>query len=152
MLGFFVCWLMIAIPTHDLNELREQYLKAAIDKDEIEKLTQMCGKLSGKEALPTINGYCSMIHFINAKHGFNPYRKLSKFNKGKVALDSLITKHNQNIELRYLRHSIQDRVPVFLNYNGDLATDERFMIKHLEAISDSSVYHVVNHYLKNLNK
>lgn len=145
----FLVYMILYPVTHEIEVLRKQYLKAATNKTEVKDLADMCDTLSDHTD-PIIHGYCSMVYFLYAKHGFNPYQKLSNFNKGKVILDSLITKHNQHVELRYLRHSIQYRVPGFLGYNGDLESDKKFMTEGIETVADSSTYHLIDDYLKKL--
>lgn len=133
----------------ELENLRSQYLAAALDKNQLSKLESSCSSTSYNE--PASNGYCIMVHFLEAKNAFNPYRKLSEFSEGKRKLDSLIAHHSENIELRYMRHSIQERVPGFLGYNDQLAEDEHFMTTNLNSVSDSSTYQLIYNYLHHRN-
>ncbi|MEP3387510.1 MAG: hypothetical protein ABJO02_04945 [Reichenbachiella sp.] len=132
------------------DSLRSQYLQAAVDKSKIESFKSTCSQTKLKH--PTHLGYCTMIHFLEAKNALNPYRKLSEFNIGKKTLDSLIKTNTENIELRYLRHSIQDRVPSVLGYNDQLENDKEFMSIKLNSISDSSTYQLIYNYLSSENK
>ncbi|WP_420581413.1 hypothetical protein [Reichenbachiella sp.] len=129
----------------EIQSIREQYLEAALDKEKIELFKTSCSETTSKHA--SLVGYCTMIHFLEAKNAFNPYKKLSSFNMGRKTLDSLILTNNENIELRYLRHSIQDRVPGFLGYNNELEDDKNFMKTKLIYVSDSSTYQLIYNYL-----
>jgi len=133
-----------------LAELRNQYMAAAINAEQMGKFNTSCNSVEME--LTTSKGYCTMRHFLNAKNIINPYRKLNEFNEGKKKLDSLISIDHKNIELRYMRHSIQDRVPGFLGYNEHLIDDEHFMSVNLETITDSASYQLIYNYLKSLNK
>ncbi|MEO9802184.1 MAG: hypothetical protein ABJF04_03000 [Reichenbachiella sp.] len=138
-------------PANEVEALREQYLSAALDKSRIEDLAESCATLKNPNAVVS-RGYCTMIHFLEAKNAFNPYRKFAEFNTGKRLLDSLIQIQPKNIELRYLRHTIQDRVPGFLGYNENMKEDEEYMQVNLPAINDSSTYHLIYNYLNNRNR
>lgn len=125
-------------------------MEAAIDKNYFDTFKSACSETILNH--PTLAGYCAMVHFLEAKHALNPYRKLSEFNVGKKTLDSLITTNSDNIELRYLRHSIQDRVPGFLGYNDQLDMDKSFMQSKLNSISDSTLYQLIYEYLNSENR
>lgn len=135
----------------DLDVLRKQYLTAAMDKAKVQTLADSCETLNDTED-STTQGYCTMVHFLEAKSAFNPYRKLSAFNAGRKKLDSLIVKNKTNIELRYLRHSIQERVPGFLGYNENLEEDVLFMQTNLSSMVDSAAYQLIYNYLEHRKK
>ncbi|MEO9967089.1 MAG: hypothetical protein ABJF11_14920 [Reichenbachiella sp.] len=139
-----VAWL----PTDNIELLRKQYLDAAIDKSKLELLVESCQKLD-TTTKSSEKGYCTMIHFLKAKNAFSPYKKLDEFNQGKKKLDELIAKDSTDIELRYLRHSIQVRVPWFLNYHDDIEQDQKFMSGNLDEVSDSIAFNLIYEYLKN---
>lgn len=134
----------------ELDSLRIQYLAAAEDSSKLDVLEKSCSSLSNNSI--TSQGYCVMIHFLEAKNAFNPYRKLSEFNIGKRKLDSLILADEKNIELRYMRHSIQDRVPSFLGYHDQLQVDKNFMIANLDSIKDLETYKLIYDYLDTIKE
>ena len=45
------------------------------------------------------------------------------FNRGKSILEEAIEANPLNVELRYLRYSLQKRVPDFLGYNANIDED-----------------------------
>ncbi|UXX78247.1 hypothetical protein N7E81_12855 [Reichenbachiella carrageenanivorans] len=147
-LAYALIFLWFSSP--ELEKLRRQYLLAATDKKYMSELATTCQE-NANQTHPTNQGYCIMIHFLEAKHAINPYKKLSEFNKGKSSLDSLIIYHNTNIELRYLRLSMQERVPVFLGYSNQIESDEDYITTNIQSISDSSTYQLIYNYLQNRN-
>ena len=46
-----------------------------------------------------------------------PFSKLSVFNEGKDDLEKAIQEDPDNVEIRFLRYTIQTNIPGFLNYN-----------------------------------
>lgn len=126
--------------------IRKQYHAAATDKQQVSLLASTCKQLENNQS-STVLGYCTMVHFLEAKNAFNPYKKFNEFNHGKALLDSLIDLYPFDIELRYMRHSIQDRSPGFLGYKDNLEDDEEFMKSKLPQLTDSAVYQLIYSYL-----
>ena len=131
----------------DAKSLRQKYHEVAIGKSALETLETSC---QNQETMNTTDkGYCSMIYFLKAKKAINPYKKWDAFNEGKKKLEMLIYTDSSNIELRYLRHSIQVRVPWFLNYHDQVDVDYAFMKMNLNSCNDTTTYQLIENYLNN---
>ena len=85
---------------------------------------------------------------IMAKHVFNPFSKLSYFNKGKLILEKAIQAEGKNVELRFLRYSIQTNVPAFLGYKSNLKNDYNFLKQAIPGIKDSVLKKIITSYLQ----
>jgi hypothetical protein len=96
---------------------------------------------------PLLFGYRGGATMIMAKHAFNPFSKLSYFKKGKNMLESAIQADNKNIELRFLRYTIQTSVPGFLNYSDEKKTDKLFLSKAIPELNDQELKKIINAYL-----
>ncbi len=96
---------------------------------------------------PLLSGYRGGATMILAKHAFNPFSKLSHFKKGKNILESAIKSDNSNIELRFLRYTIQTSVPSFLNYSNEKKTDKIFLTKSVSDLKDLELKRIINAYL-----
>lgn len=97
---------------------------------------------------PLLLGYRAGATMLMAKHVINPFSKLSHFKKGKTMLEKAIRADNNNVELRFLRYSIQTNVPSFLGYSGQLGKDELFLRKSLPAVKDQTLKKIISSYLK----
>ena len=62
----------------------------------------------------------------------NPYTKLKLFNEGRVDLEIAIMKAPENIELIYLRFTVQSNCPDFLRYNSNIDADKEKLLLALE--------------------
>lgn len=96
---------------------------------------------------PLYLGYRGGAVMLMAKHAFNPFSKLSYFKKGKSLLERAIKAEDTNVELRFLRYTIQTSVPGFLNYSGDLKTDRQFLKKSLTDVKDLELKKIISSYL-----
>ncbi len=93
-------------------------------------------------------GYKGAVKMIMAKHYFYPWQKLNSFNEGKNILENAIAKDENNIELIYLRFSIQSHSPKFLNYANNISIDKLFLLKSISAIKDKDLQLRIINYLK----
>ena len=81
-------------------------------------------------------GYTGMSHLLLAKHGYNPYTQLKEFYKGRDLLEKAIKMDNNNIELRFLRLTVQSNAPFFLNYSGKIDDDKELISKNYTKLED----------------
>jgi len=96
---------------------------------------------------PLLLGYRGASTMVMAKYVFNPFSKYSYFKKGKNILESAIKADNSNIELRFLRYTIQTNVPGFLNYSSNKKSDKLFLIKTVSDVDDQELKKIINDYL-----
>jgi hypothetical protein len=92
-------------------------------------------------------GYKACATMLMAKHVFNPFSKLSYFKKGREMLERAIQFDNDNIELRFLRYTIQTNVPSFLNYNQFKDIDRLFLVNSLNKLNDQKLKKIIAAYL-----
>ncbi len=127
-------------------ELRSNYPKALNDK-------QICNDMItilSKENLNTIEkGYYGAYLVIWANHIWNPMDKLSTFKKGKIVLENAIKEDPKNVELRFLRLSIQSNVPKILNYDQNIMSDLTFIKEHKDKIQTNELLKMVNELIIN---
>ncbi|MEP7128353.1 MAG: hypothetical protein ABI729_05770 [Chitinophagales bacterium] len=119
---------------YDVGRLRELFYKASQDASATEVFYSEMKQVSEKDG-GILLGYKAMAELMKCYHSFNPVNKLVYFDKGKDHLNSAVQSDSTNIELRYLRFSVQTNVPVFLGYKENIAQDKKFIIDNLGATS-----------------
>ena len=130
-----------------LEEVRNLYQKAA--KEEI-----LCKKLLvslqiyNESNNTTLAAYRACATMIMAKYATSPINKLSKFNEGKNLLEKCIEKDNRNIEIRFLRFTVQSNAPKFLGYSSSMLLDKNFILNALPSINDKQLKNIVITFLK----
>jgi len=110
----------------DLNYIRENYYKAFNDK---KLCIQMLKDLKSLENESVYLAYLGAFQTICANHFFNPISKLNIFNKGKKNIELAVDKNPNNIEIRFIRLSVQKNSPSFLNYKININEDKMFLKK-----------------------
>jgi hypothetical protein len=80
---------------------------------------------------PLLLGYKGMANLMLAYHALNPYTKLKHFLQGKHLLNRAIALAPEQLELRYLRFTVQTNAPKFLGYSGDISEDKALILATL---------------------
>lgn len=148
----FVLFLIFYLPFQslagdkDLLKVRDLYYRASANKDDAETFYNY---LSGKPDITNhlLLGYQGMSYMIKANYTWNPYNKLSFFNKGKNLLDNAIGSDISNVELRFLRYCTQTNAPSFLGYSGEIKKDKEIILKGYDFLKDTDLKNRIKNYL-----
>lgn len=130
-----------------INDVRIMFHKAASAEETCIELINLLDPVNEKIS-PLLFGYRGCATMLMAKHSVNPFSKLSYFRKGKVILEKAIKADQNNVELRFLRYTIQTNVPSFLNYNDNLEQDRTFLTRVLPELKDKDLKPIISSYLK----
>lgn len=116
----------------DLNYIRNNYEKAVYSETLCRALIE---ELSVSESKPIYIAYLGAFQSIWATHTSNPFNKLNTFNKGKSNIEQAVKAEPNNVEIRFIRYSIQIKTPLLLNYNGNTVEDKKFIKENLKTIN-----------------
>lgn len=128
----------------DLNLLRKNLGIAPENKSVCE---QMIESIPSNTANPVFLAYLGAYQTIWANHVINPFSKLSTFNKGKKNLQKAVSLENNNVEIRFLRYSIQKNAPKFLGYSDNLAEDKKYIESHRNEVKSVELNNLINKVL-----
>lgn len=130
----------------DLLRVRNLYYKATENRSDAEAFSSF---LTGSPGInkSLLDGYKGMSYMIRANHSWNPYNKLSFFNKGKDLLDGSIQNAPQELELRFLRFCVQTNAPGFLGYSGKITEDKALILSLYGTCSDADLKNRIKNYL-----
>lgn len=145
-----VSLLLNPVDSKTISTLRKLYLDAAVKKESLDQLKSVLDKTTDND--PVLNGYRGCSLMIEANYLINPISKLNYFNKGKEILEKAIKASEDNVELRFLRFTIQSECPSILGYSDDLKSDKEFLIKKTMAITDNTLKKNIISFLKSSNK
>lgn len=146
-MSFLTVLLMnVSFKNSDLNEVRASYSKAVLDKKLCKKMIEEL-ELSKEKSVIAL-AYLGAYQTIWANHVFNPLSKLATFKKGKNNIESAISKEPENVEIRYIRFSVQKNAPSFLRYNSHLKEDRDFLVKNKKKINSDLLQKNIETLLK----
>jgi len=129
-----------------LQEVRKLFQEAPEREASCSQLIRLLKSVSA-EKQPLFYGYKGVATMIMANHLGNPLRKLSHFKEGEKILEEAIRKEPSNLELRFLRLSVQSEAPGFLNYNQDIKSDRSFIQEGLTRTKDEELKQMISQFL-----
>ena len=132
-----------------LAEIRSLYHKATTQEKFCKTLSQLQVPKNGINS-SVIAGYKAAATIIMAKYSFNPATKISYFRKGQKMLEAAIFEDKKNVELRYLRFTIQTNAPSFLGYSSSIKADREFLTAALPSLTDLTLKQMITRYLNKM--
>lgn len=129
----------------DLEYIRKHYEQAASDKELCQEMINDLSKIAPTSVHLV---YLGALQTIWANHVIDPFSKLSTFKKGKATIEQAVKIDRDNVEIRFVRLSVQKNCPSFLGYNNNIKEDELFVKEHKEEVSSLSLMKLINTVLK----
>lgn len=113
----------------NLHTIRKLLITALDSKKTTDSLYNSLGSLKNRNSL--LNAYMGVLEACKAKHAWNPYYKVKYLNDSEKTLQAAVQDDPHNIEIRFMRFSIEHNVPKFLGYNKNLVADREEMVKQI---------------------
>jgi hypothetical protein len=129
-----------------INEVRILFQKSANEQASCKKMIDILKPYTEKNNT-AFAGYKASARMMMAKYAINPIIKLTNFSQGKKLLEKCIAIDKENIELRFLRFTIQCNAPSFLGYNNCLKEDKLFLISNVATVKDDQLKQMISHFL-----
>lgn len=145
-LGLILGMLLGNMPAGGLHVYRVNYTKAADDKS---LCKTMISELEQMKNISTPGlAYLGAFQTIWAKHTYNPLSKLATFERGKKNIEMACENEPTNVEVRFIRLSVQKNAPAFLGYRANIKEDEEFLRKNRPQIQSEILQKNVDAVLK----
>ena len=143
---FFLTFNLMQINAQDINSLRQTYLDSF-------KKEQVCDSvktiLENKNELSNIeNAYLGVFHMMKCRFTLNPISKISLFYIGRDLLEASIENDPKNLEIRFLRYSIQKNIPKILSYSKNINEDEKFIYDRMSLNKDKELNNYITSTIK----
>ena len=125
-----------------LAELRALYGCVGIQEDSARKMFSLLKPVT-EVSEPLLLCYKGAVTMVLAKYYFNPLIKYGYFKRGKKLVEKAISRDSANIEMRYLRFTLQSNLPAFLGYSSQLKTDKDFLANHCLLVTDAALQGII---------
>jgi len=133
--------LSLNIQSLNFDAVRTAYKEAAQDKSKVEAFHKRLSKVT-KEDNAVLIAYKGASIALLAKKAKTIKDKKEGFIKGVSFVEYALKKAPNNIEVRFIRLSIQENTPKLLKYKGNLEEDKLFILAQFKNIKFS---HLKNH-------
>lgn len=107
---------------HSIEDIRKKYQLAVYDSKVANVLSERLNKIDKPDALTL--AYKGSTLALKAKHAWNPYAKLEYMNSFDEIINEAVRRNSEDIEIRFLRYSVQLNTPKYLGLSKNLSEDK----------------------------
>lgn len=125
-LWFGLLWMLLA-PPPDLTTLRHLYAEAVKEEAAQNRLRAMLRDYRGGDA--AVLGYRAVAEAVQARYEWSPLAKLRAVRRAQAAFDQAVAADPQNVEVRFLRFTVETNVPRYLGMSPHLEEDRTHIIR-----------------------
>lgn len=145
---FLITFLLISCisTSQDLMRIRTQYPKAQKSEELTIELDKALDQVSSNSD-PVLIAYKGAVKTLMADFAKKVKDKKDYFKQGVELLESSLNSEPQNIEIRYLRLSIQEHAPKFLKYHDNITEDKAIILINYSSISPKSLKTIIKEYI-----
>lgn len=145
---FFVQIIFVFKP--DLTDIRVMYRNAHNSQKDVLALYQKLESIveSDEKVLVAYKG--ASIAML-AKYEKGTKQKTEKFKRGVALVEYAIVEDPDNIEIRFIRLSVQQNSPKVLKYKSNIEVDKNFILSNYSNIRSSGLKNYLKHYILHSN-
>lgn len=126
----FVLFMISTAIDTTIKDLRVHYALVGVNEGHVTEILN----LSRNSNEPTVLAYAAGAEMASAQYKVSPFSKLSAFNSGKAKLANVIKANPDNVEVRFIRYTVQLKCPAMLGYNKELKTDRAFLLSEMQSL------------------
>lgn len=128
-----------------LSEVREKYAKAEESPEITENLFSALSDI--KETDDTIFlAYKGAVLTLKAKHSKGIKHKKEFFKNGVALLESALSASPNNLEIHFIRLTVQENAPKIVRYNKQIEADKRFILENYNSSKDDALKKIIKKY------
>jgi hypothetical protein len=143
--SIFIYCSTLAAQTVTIDGIRKEYEKVRTDSSSCAKLYKKVKQLETTDNLSL--GYKGAIIASMANYSKNKQEKINLFKEGKQLLEKAVAKDSTNVELRFLRMTIQTNCPKALGYHKQIASDKTYILANFDSIKNTSTRNNIKAFL-----
>ena len=148
---FILLLVSVLAGAQDLNETRLQYPKAAKSIEITTKLDNNLVNVNSSNK-PILLAYKGAVLTLKAKFSKSKDEKKKFFKEGVSLIENAINADSSNIEIHYLRLSVQENSPKMLGYHKNIEEDKEFILKNYVNISSDELKSLIRDFVsKSIN-
>tara|TARA_B100001250_G_C19606020_1_gene702793 strand:- start:158 stop:685 length:528 start_codon:yes stop_codon:yes gene_type:complete len=117
----------------ELIQLREGFRQAVVNQ-QVDAFYHQVTINNSDESV--IQAYTACAYALKAKTAWNPFTKLSQVRMYEQLMEQASLKSPNNIEIRFLRFSIEYNLPTWLGMSEHLNEDQQYIASHIMDIQE----------------
>jgi|TARA_B110000240_G_C13453169_1_gene433445 hypothetical protein len=132
----------------NIEKIRRLYLQSSNNYSKLDSLNYSLSNY--KKTNNLMSAYYGVNLILKSKYLKNPFKKIEYFEKGREILEDAIIKEPDNIELIFLRYTVQKKTPSILMYKKDIEEDYQFIKSELDSTKDQRLKKYISQTLQKL--
>ncbi len=140
--------ILLSLPYLDhpnINKIRTIYQQAAQSKEATFQLLEDL-KYITKKSDSVLLAYKGAAMTLKAKYARGKEQKKQYFREGVGLIEHAIKQRPANIEIRFIRLSVQENTPRFLKYKSNISKDKTFILTHFKAVRSAALKEYIRRY------
>ncbi len=125
-----ICFNAFPAQKLDISKIRQDMLRAINSPKVTDSLYENLQSVNKKPAL--VVAYFGALEALKAKNSWNPYNKIKYLNLSGKTVQQAVNASPNDLEIRFVRFSIQTNLPHFLGLNKDLDSDKNLILHQLK--------------------
>jgi hypothetical protein len=130
LLPFLFAFSNMLISSTDMLALRKSYFEATENETLADSLATTLKNMPDKS--PVFVAYWAACEGLRAKFVFSPYKKIQYINQAQKIFAGAVQLAPKNIEIRFLRFSMQHNIPAFLGQSKNLEEDLATIVENFD--------------------
>lgn len=131
-----------------LSEVREVYPKAQESPEITETLFSTLSNLKDTDN-HILLAYKGAVLTLKAKHSKGIKIKKEFFKDGVALLETALKASPDNVEIHFVRLTVQENAPKIVRYNQQIEADKNFILKKYRTIKDQELKSMIKKYCIN---
>lgn len=132
----YIGLLFASFVTPEISDVRAEYRAAADNQEKAEKLYNELTTITETDDALLV-AYKGATATLMAKDAKVVKIKTTYFKEGKKLIEQAIAAVPENVELRYIRLSVQENAPKIVRYKKEIPEDKQFILENYTSIKDA---------------
>ena len=134
----------------DITEIRVKFYQLAFDCADTEKILEEVRSIQNPSGI--IVAYEAAMQALMAKVVWNPFTKVSHVKLAEKVFDKAVKLDPLNIEIRFIRFSVEYHIPKWLGLSKHMQEDKDFILENINSFDTSCVSQDMLSYISNFVK
>jgi len=132
--------------SQNLSETRAQYPLAQESEELTSQLNDKLAQITSG-ADPVMMAYKGAVKSLMADFAKKVKEKKEYFKEGVELIESALKTEPNNIEIRYLRLTVQEHAPRFLKYHDNISEDKKIILKNYPSIFSKELKALIQEFI-----
>ncbi len=147
-LSILIISLFVTVINFDIEEIRALYKQTDGSKDNTIVLFNKLQSVSEKDG-NVLLAYKGASTAMKGRFEKGAKQKTTIFKEGIALVETALLKEPKNLEIRFIRLSIQQNSPKLLKYKKNIDEDKNFILSNYEKIKSNKLRNYIKDYILN---